>query len=194
MPCVRERLRKVEVLRIITEKKLRIRLQKTDAERLFASEMATTQPVEQPARRTEIGIPLSVLIPAPVKATMRFDLRIISAKRSLSFMLGLLSDVVLSVFIIAFGMAAGYYSAFSLGLTSDTLVNCRVFCGFRYSISRHPRPVSAVRHSFSLHQPTSPSDAQCPLLIGRYIITNPSSSTQTTFSSIFKIQLSDCSP
>lgn len=57
-----------------------------------------------PAERKS-GIPLSVLIPAPVKATMRFDLRIISAKRSLSFMLGLLSDVVLSVFIIAFGMA-----------------------------------------------------------------------------------------
>ena len=57
MPCVRARLRKIEVLRIVTEKKLRIRLQKTDAERLFASEMATTQPVEQPARRTEIRDP-----------------------------------------------------------------------------------------------------------------------------------------
>ena len=54
---VRKGLRKIEMLRIIAEEKLGIRLQKTDAERLFAAEMAAAQPVEHPARRTEIRNP-----------------------------------------------------------------------------------------------------------------------------------------
>lgn len=51
---VRERLRKIEMRRIIAEEKLGVRLQETDAERFFASEMAAAQPIEQSARRTEI--------------------------------------------------------------------------------------------------------------------------------------------
>ena len=54
---VRKGLRKIEMRRIIVEKERGIRLQETDAERLLASEMAAAQPIEHPARRTEIWDP-----------------------------------------------------------------------------------------------------------------------------------------